>query len=422
MEPWYLRFIGAKGYSQPYGIPTTYQSQMSGDGSTTLSGYVQDTESKDEMIGAAVKLLRSGTQVAVCITDLDGYYRFMGVSPGTYDMEVSYIGYNTEKVTYINVAGGRANSVNFELTEGASISEVVITAYKVPLIEMDGMSGSTYSSSSAGGSVGTGGGTITSEQIRNLPNKSIGYTAAGQDRGDVTVRGSRSGNATSYYIDGTRVSGALIPETNLEEKTTTVNFVIEDPYTIKPDGKYRTVEVKNEEIAAEYAYYVAPRLEEAAFLTARIADWERLNLLDGDISLFFEGTYLGKTRLSLANASDTLALSLGRDQSVKVSRTRVTDFSRRQFIGDKQTVKRAYDIEIRNTKRSNISLTIEDQFPISTDNAISITQDEASKGSINPDTGIVTWRTTLAPNAIQTYRLAFSVKYPKGKQLNSSEL
>ena len=66
------------------------------------------------------------------------------------------------------------------------------------------------------------GGQLTSDEIRNVPTRNINSivaTTAGEttvDGGDVNIKGSRS-NATNYYIDGVRVSGAMPPVMDLEE-------------------------------------------------------------------------------------------------------------------------------------------------------------------------------------------------------------
>ncbi len=94
------------------------------------------------------------------------------------------------------------------MASGVSLDEVVVTSYKVPLIEQDRTSS---------------GSTITSEQIRNLPTKNISALAAMTagvsqlDDGDpVTIKGSRSGG-TDYYVDGIRVSSGMIPASEIQQ-------------------------------------------------------------------------------------------------------------------------------------------------------------------------------------------------------------
>ena len=68
----------------------------------------------------------------------------------------------------------------------------------------------------------TTGGVVTAEKIRNLPTKNINALAATTagiasiDGGAINVRGSRS-NGTNYYIDGIRVSGNQVPQSEIDQ-------------------------------------------------------------------------------------------------------------------------------------------------------------------------------------------------------------
>ncbi len=179
---------------------------------TSLQGKVTDVETGEELIGANIVLTLNGVYSAGTSTDFDGNYS-VNVDPGTYDVEVSYIGFPTNKITDVVVKAGQANKLNVKLNgedAGITLDDVIVTAYKVPLIEQDNT---------------TSGQTITSDQIRSLPTKdvtAIAASAAGisqADEGDdVSIRGSRD-NATDYYIDGIRVrgSGNLIPQSEIDQ-------------------------------------------------------------------------------------------------------------------------------------------------------------------------------------------------------------
>ncbi|MBK6390161.1 MAG: carboxypeptidase regulatory-like domain-containing protein [Saprospiraceae bacterium] len=173
---------------------------------TSLEGKVQD-ENKEGLIGATVVLFKSGVQKNGTTTDIDGNYSISNIDPGTYDVEFSYIGYQTQRIQGVIVFAGKSNRLNAELNTGIVLNEVVVTEYKVPLIQQDNT---------------TSGGTVTSEQIRNLPTKNINELAAttagiaSQNGGALNIRGSRS-NATNYYIDGVRVNTSLIPQTEIDQ-------------------------------------------------------------------------------------------------------------------------------------------------------------------------------------------------------------
>ena len=173
---------------------------------TSLEGKVLD-EKKEAIIGATVVLFKSGVQKSGTTTDIDGNYSISNIDPGTYDVEFSYIGYQTQRIQGVVVFAGKSNRLNAEMDQGITLNEVVVVDYKVPLIQQDNT---------------TSGGTVTSEQIRNLPTKNINELAAttagiaSQNGGALNIRGSRS-NATNYYIDGIRVNTNLIPQTEIDQ-------------------------------------------------------------------------------------------------------------------------------------------------------------------------------------------------------------
>jgi hypothetical protein len=207
----------------------------------------------------------------------------------------------------------------------------------------------------------------------------------------------------------------LTANTNYQQ--TSKSFDLPQPYTIVDATEDFQVEIKPLSIPAIYEYYVAPKYDKDAFLTAKIADWEQYDLLQGTMKLYFEDTYLGESFLNLDN-KDTLNISLGRDKSVIVSRVKMNDFRKKQTLGSNKSDSRNYEITVRNTKRQAINLVIEDQFPISTNKEISIENQEAEEAEINKETGKLTWRLNLQPNVEKKLRHRFTVKSPKNMVLN----
>lgn len=204
-------------------------------------------------------------------------------------------------------------------------------------------------------------------------------------------------------------------QTNYQQ--TAKSFDLPQPYTIKDGSENFQVELKPLEIPATYEYYVAPKYDKDAFLTAKIVDWEQYDLMAGTMKLYFEDTYLGDSYLNVNN-QDTLSISLGRDKGVVVTRNKMTDFRKKQSLGSNKVDSRGYEIVVRNTKRQAINLTIEDQFPVSKAKEIEVDDQEAEEAEINKETGKITWRLKLEPNKEKKLKHKFTVKSPKGIILN----
>ena len=206
--------------------------------------------------------------------------------------------------------------------------------------------------------------------------------------------------------------------TQVTEAPTSIEFNISIPYTIPSDGKQHMVDLQKHTLPASYEYYAAPKIDRDAFLLARVTGWEELNLLSGEMNLFFEGTFVGKSFLNVRNTKDTLDLSLGRDKGIVITRDDLKDFSSRKVIGFNREEVRTWEITLRNTKNSPVNINLEDQFPLSTNKEIEIKHLEMAGADFQKDSGKLIWRMTLDPAQNKKYRLSFSVKYPKNRILN----
>jgi len=195
-----------------------------------------------------------------------------------------------------------------------------------------------------------------------------------------------------------------------------VVFDISIPYTIPADGKPHNVRVQDYELPASYEYYTIPKNDPDVFLNARISDWEKLNLLPGNASIFFQGAYVGQSYIAANNTQDTLDISLGRDKKIVVKREKVKDFTKSRIIGAnfKQTV--AYDISVKNTKAEPVTITVIDQYPISSNGEIEVTLEDNGNAKVETEIGKMTWVLTLPPNGEQKLRYSFSVKFPEKKR------
>jgi uncharacterized protein (TIGR02231 family) len=203
----------------------------------------------------------------------------------------------------------------------------------------------------------------------------------------------------------------------MEERQTSVEFKVNERYTIKSDGEKHTVDLTSYEMPALYKYYAVPKLDKDAFLLARVPDRERYNLLPGEASIFFEGRYIGTTSISTETVSDTLDFSLGRDKGISISREQVTDFTSRRLIGSKREDAEGWKIVVRNNKNVAIDIEIKDQLPLSTNEEIEVSAQNISGGNLDPLTGEISWRFSLLPAVTKQIDLNYIIKYPKNKTI-----
>ncbi|MFK7933270.1 MAG: mucoidy inhibitor MuiA family protein, partial [Saprospiraceae bacterium] len=249
-------------------------------------------------------------------------------------------------------------------------------------------------------------------------NNIVVALAGGVELDEVVVVGyGLSGRTSGINIGSKKSKSAKAPKIAQTENTTSIEFLIETPYTIKDDGQSRTVQISTYDLTADYQYFSVPKLELAAFLKARIANWESYNLLTGEANLYFEGTYLGRSVIDVENTADTLELSLGRDKNIVVERKKVEEYTDRQFIGKNKTERVGWEISVRNKKNQPIKILIADQVPISVRDDIEVENVKYNRATYNEKTGRLEWNFIINNGATEQVDFQYEVKYPKSRRV-----
>lgn len=173
----------------------------------TLQGKVFDKDTKETLPFVTVVVSLNGNTVNGGITDIDGKYSIKPLEPGTYAVSFQFVGYQTQQINNVLIKAGKITDLDAELLAGVELTTVEVFDYKVPLIDKDG---------------GSSGGTLTREDLKNMPSRSVGGLATtvagatGTDNG-ISIRGAREAS-TWVYIDGIKVRGSsALPKSAIEE-------------------------------------------------------------------------------------------------------------------------------------------------------------------------------------------------------------
>ncbi len=253
--------------------------------------------------------------------------------------------------------------------------------------------------------------------------QSYGYTKLSREDEIRTILGEDYEEDVDYNTEefdryrSSQPDAPTIVTEELEVPEFNADFKIAKPYTIPSDRKPYSIDIKNFDLAATYKYYAVPKLDKDAFLLAQVVGWEDLDLVSGPINIYNNEKYIGQSRLSIDNLSDTLAVSLGRDPSVVLSRKKVKGSSKKVFLGSSKKATIAYDITVRNNHSKSINIEILDQVPISNDKEVIVTVDEKTGADYDEKTGLLSWNIALDGTKTQKLTFGFSIKYPKDKQV-----
>ena len=193
------------------------------------------------------------------------------------------------------------------------------------------------------------------------------------------------------------------------------------PQNIASDGKYHLVGLETYELKSEYAYHSVPKLDCAAFLLAKVSDWGQYNLLPGTANIFFEGAYVGQSAINPNVSSDTLLVSLGRDNGIKIMRNQLKDYTSSKLIGSNKKETYAYEIEIRNNKSYGVTIEILDQVPVSSNKEIQVEINDLDGATYNAEIGKLEWNLQIAANQSKKVKFIYTVKYPKDKTITGQK-
>ncbi len=91
-----------------------------------ISGKVIDKKTGEELIGVSVQI--EGTSIGA-VTDFEGVFAINNVTPGTYNLIVSYISYQRKIISQVTVKAKETTIVNTTLEESTkTLNEVVVSA------------------------------------------------------------------------------------------------------------------------------------------------------------------------------------------------------------------------------------------------------------------------------------------------------
>ena len=354
-----------KTYWLDYGLSApSYDVDIDGN---NVSGKIVDANDGTPIVGASVAV--KGTHMAT-VSDIDGNYSIT-LPQGSRQLTFTYIGYVSQTRT---VSPG--STLNISMKEDNNVlQEVAVVGYGA---------------------------------------KKKRQTAAGlpQPMAHEDAMVMREAAAAP------RMEESDVVAVEQQQAQFGYEFEIKQPLTLPDGGKTTTTEIARYQLSASYEYRGIPKIDKEAFLVADATDWQKLNLMEGEANVYFDNSFVGKSILDPNVATDTLHFSLGRDQSIRVQRTKVNESSTRRFLGSNQEQTLTWRIIVKNTRREAVNITVYDQTPVSRNTGIEVTVEELSGGQRDKDTGIVTWPLQLNAGEQRELVLQYKVKYPKNRRLN----
>jgi hypothetical protein len=323
---------------------------------TMIAGVVKD-EQGEPMVGASITV--EGTSIGT-ITDLDGRFSFPS-SLINRNLKVDFIGYETKQIN-------ATNNMNIILEEsGSLLEEVVVMGYAASNQDSDG---------------------YDNKKLEEKKKKA-------QD--------SPKQEVASYG--------------QINEQIIGFEYAMDSPFSLRSGEKYKSIDIKSYKVPVTYTFSASPKINNDVYITASTDKWDNDGLIDGQANIYYESTFIGKSIMSFTNDIDSLTISLGIDENLKVTRQKDKESLKKSILSSKIQETKSWVITAKNFKSSSISLDIYDQIPVSTNEEIEVEYKNESNALYNKAIGSLKWTLSLMPKSEQKIKLNYKVKYPNSRSL-----
>lgn len=251
-------------------------------------------------------------------------------------------------------------------------------------------------------------------KIDHIPTNSIASMDVLKDASATSIYGAQGANGVILIT--TKKADSSVPMTITNQMETANEFSVKNTQTINT-GSSTNIAYREAKLNAAFEYQSLPRLSQHVFLVAKIADWHQAKLNNGEVNLYLENSYVGKSVIDTQQFTDSLLFSFGVDNNISIKRDKLANYNEKQIISSNQKEFTGYKLTLRNNKAYPISTKVTDQIPISSTKEIEVENIELSGGKLDKDSGKLEWNISLAPKETKEIIVKYSVRYPKDKKI-----
>jgi uncharacterized protein (TIGR02231 family) len=218
---------------------------------------------------------------------------------------------------------------------------------------------------------------------------------------------------------------AEAPEAELSEGLLAAALTAPARATVDGSGRARKVLLSRVTLDAEVTRTSAPRVDRAAFLTARLVNGNALPILPGTASVWVGDAFAGRAPVPATPPGGELRLAFGADDRVEVER-RVVERSHDSagLLGKRDVWRYRVRTSVKNRRGEPVRLALLDLVPVARDGEIEVRVLGGTTAGAREDVerpGVRTWDLALAPREERVVELRYEVSVPQGFALAGLE-
>jgi uncharacterized protein (TIGR02231 family) len=210
----------------------------------------------------------------------------------------------------------------------------------------------------------------------------------------------------------------VTPTATLEAGLLSASFKTPRRETVDGSGQARKVALARFPLKGTVVRTAAPRVEAAAFLTAKAINETGIPLLPGTVGVYLGDEFVGRAALPATPPGGELELAFGADERVEIDRKVL---ERRHESAGLLTKDEVYRYRVRisakNRYQAPVALKLLDLVPVSRDEKIEVKLLDGTTPATREDPerpGVRAWELSLAAREEKVVELRYEVRYPRG--------
>jgi len=207
----------------------------------------------------------------------------------------------------------------------------------------------------------------------------------------------------------------------VEAQAFQVLYTVAGRVTVPETGETKRVQIDDMQLEPALIVRAVPKLQDKAYLYAKIVTTPGSPLLPGQVALFRDATFVGNGRLPLLAPGEEHELGFGVDDSIRV-RHAIAEEKRSEtgIISTSKHDARSYRIIVKNLHQRAMQLSILDQIPVAqhADITVELTGKTApTKRDVDSKRGVLAWEMKLEPNEERAIEFGYRATWPAAKKV-----
>ncbi|MGY4477035.1 mucoidy inhibitor MuiA family protein [Bradyrhizobium sp. USDA 3364] len=199
------------------------------------------------------------------------------------------------------------------------------------------------------------------------------------------------------------------------------SFKIPGRVSVGANEGAKSLRIATATITPDLAVRAVPVIDPTAFLEASFVQADDAPLLPGQVSIYRDGIFVGRGRMTATAKDETVRLGFGADDKVKIERTVVkrNEGSAGLIVTTSKTDERAFKTTVRNGHDFPIKVAIQDQLPVSEHDDIVVemlpSSTPATTTNLRDKRGVLEWAFEAKPTEVRDINFAWRMRWPKDK-------